>query len=52
MSTESMTIDELHAALLSSDCPTCGNGKFVQEMYKGTDAIVCGECGTPRIRVW
>ncbi|MFC7097677.1 HVO_A0556 family zinc finger protein [Halobaculum marinum] len=31
--------------------PTC-DGTLDRQPFKGTDAVVCDDCGTPPVRVW
>ncbi|WP_396613466.1 HVO_A0556 family zinc finger protein (plasmid) [Haloferax sp. S1W] len=33
------------------DCTYC-DGELVVSTYKGNDAVVCGDCGTPTIQLW
>lgn len=40
------------AVLAGTDCDWCGAGTLVREEFKGDDAMVCDDCGTPAVRVW
>jgi hypothetical protein len=42
----------LLAALVGDDCRWCATGTLAREQFKGDDAVVCGNCGTPAVRVW
>lgn len=33
------------------DCEFC-EGDLVASTYKGNDAVVCDDCGTPTIQLW
>ncbi|WP_255192338.1 HVO_A0556 family zinc finger protein [Natronobeatus ordinarius] len=33
-------------------CPLCTAGELVQTTYKGNLAVVCDDCGTPRVQFW
>lgn len=44
--------DTLLAPLVGDDCAWCANGTLARESFKGDDAAVCENCGTPAARVW
>ena len=43
---------QLLGRLEGRDCPACTDGKLARAEYKGNEAVVCEECGTPRAQVW
>ena len=43
---------QLLATLAGRSCPDCADGELERETYKGKQAVVCGQCGTPRVQVW
>ncbi|WP_168216254.1 HVO_A0556 family zinc finger protein [Halorussus halobius] len=44
--------EPLLVALGGEDCPWCEAGTLRRETFKGDDAVVCEDCGTPAVRVW
>ena len=44
--------DALLATLVGDDCAWCATGELTRESFKGDDAVVCENCGTPAARVW
>jgi hypothetical protein len=42
----------LLAILVGDDCRWCAHGTLAREEFKGDDAAVCENCGTPAARVW
>lgn len=44
--------EPLLVALAGDDCRWCGDGTLARETFKGDDAVVCADCGTPAVRVW
>lgn len=44
---------DLLRELATESCtrPQC-DGSLDREQYKGTDAVVCADCGTPTLRLW
>lgn len=44
--------DSLLAALAGDDCRWCATGTLSRRQFKGDDAVVCEDCGTPAARVW
>ena len=44
--------EPLFAALVGDDCRWCATGTLAREAFKGDDAVVCEDCGTPAARVW
>jgi len=40
-------LDQLHG----TDCPEC-HGRLEHGAYKGNRAVVCQDCGTPRVQVF
>lgn len=42
----------LLAALAGDDCGWCDAGTLARGEFKGDDAVVCDDCGTPAARVW
>jgi hypothetical protein len=44
--------DALLAALVGDDCSWCATGTLAREEFRGDDAVVCEDCGTPAARVW
>ena len=40
------------AALVGDGCHWCAAGTLERETFKGDDAVVCENCGTPAARVW
>ncbi|WP_192498379.1 HVO_A0556 family zinc finger protein [Halorussus halophilus] len=40
------------SALVGDDCSWCANGALTRAEFKGDDAAVCDDCGTPAARVW
>ena len=43
---------QLLAVLAGRSCPDCADGELERGTYKGKHAVVCGQCGTPRVQVW
>ncbi|WP_338041766.1 HVO_A0556 family zinc finger protein [Natrinema versiforme] len=39
-------------ALEGNACSYCKGGRLVQDSYKGNEAVICDECGTPGAQVW
>lgn len=50
--TQRDTSDLLLASLVGDDCTWCTAGTLAREKFKGDEAAVCNECGTPGARVW
>lgn len=49
----STTTETLFEKLDDADCQWDGcDGTLGRETFKGDDALVCGLCGTPAIRIW
>jgi len=46
------TSESLLATLVGDDCRWCADGTLERGEFKGDDAVVCDECGTPAARVW
>lgn len=44
--------DSVLAALVGDECSWCATGALAREEFKGDEAVVCEECGTPAARVW
>ena len=40
------------ARLEGRACAFCSTGELVRSTYKGNDAVVCEDCGTPRVQFW
>lgn len=40
------------AALVGGECSWCVNGELKKDEFKGDEAAVCDDCGTPAARVW
>lgn len=39
-------------ALVGDECSWCASGTLAREVFKGDEAVVCDDCGTPAARVW
>ena len=50
-SSQNVTEDPV-AALVGDDCRWCVDGALTRDEFKGDDAAVCDNCGTPAVRVW
>ena len=50
--TQQDTSDSLLGSLVGNDCSWCTAGTLARGEFKGDDAVVCDECGTPGARVW
>jgi hypothetical protein len=46
------TSNSLLASLVGDECSWCAAGTLAHEEFKGDEAVVCEECGTPGARVW
>jgi hypothetical protein len=46
------TSESVLAALVGDECSWCASGTLARETFKGDDAVVCENCGTPAVRVW
>ncbi|WP_168215805.1 HVO_A0556 family zinc finger protein [Halorussus ruber] len=46
------TPKSLLAELVGEECCWCTSGTLAREEFKGDEAVVCDECGTPGARVW
>ncbi|MFC4447500.1 MULTISPECIES: HVO_A0556 family zinc finger protein [Halorussus] len=44
--------EPLLVTLAGDDCRWCASGTLAREQFKGDDAVVCEDCGTPAARVW
>lgn len=51
-SAERFEVDGQTVRLPAFTCPWCDAGEAEQTVYKGTQSVVCGECGTPIFRSW
>lgn len=40
------------AQLEQDSCAFCAGGTLVRERYRGNDAVVCDQCGTPAMQLW
>lgn len=40
------------SALVGHECSWCVDGALARTEFKGDDAAVCENCGTPAVRVW
>lgn len=38
--------------LIDRSCFDCEDGTLERDTYKGNEAVVCDECGTPRAQSW
>lgn len=38
--------------LVGRSCHFCETGTLVAAEYKGNDAVVCPDCGTPAVQFW
>lgn len=46
------TETDLIELLTGEECPSCDEGTLRRGEYKDTEAVVCGRCETPAVRVW
>lgn len=42
----------LFEQLADQECGFCSGGSLVRAQFRGNDAVVCEECGTPAVRLW
>jgi hypothetical protein len=42
----------LLGSLVGDDCDWCGAGTLERGEFKGDEAVVCDDCGTPVARIW
>jgi len=38
--------------LTGQTCTFCDDGRLDSEKYKGNQAVVCEDCGTPVVQLW
>ena len=38
--------------LTGQSCTFCDGGRLNSEKYKGNQAVVCEDCGTPIVQLW
>ncbi len=51
-SSQSGGTKQLLAMLAGRSCSDCADGELKRDTYKGKQAVVCDQCGTPRVQVW
>ena len=44
--------DAVMESVLQGTCSYCGRDSLARESYKGNDAVVCEDCGTPAAQFW
>ena len=44
--------DALLETLVGDGCNWCATGTLAREEFRGDEAAVCEDCGTPAARVW
>ncbi len=42
---------EVLALVEGTECAYC-QGTLVSAQYKGNEAVVCDDCGTPAVQIW